>query len=60
MKDVHTKKKKKGEPGRETAGDGGERGERVFSTLREVSSCRRGSVASSETRWHFEAVTLPR
>ena len=38
----------------------GKEEEHVFWILREVNSCRWGSAASSETRWHFEAVTLPR
>ena len=40
-------------------GEEGKEEERVFWVLREVNSCRRGSAASSEARWPFEAVTLP-
>lgn len=63
MKAVRTKKEKEREvkTGRKRRGEEeGKEEEHVFWILREVNSCRWGSAATSETRWHFEAVTLPR
>ena len=62
MKAVRIKKEKEREvkTGRKMGEEEGKEEEHVFWILREVNSCRWGSAASSETRWHFEAVTLPR